>query len=145
MLLLPLLLASTIAERAAHLPVHQTAQPAQPVVAARGEPQAPQEGGEDKLAILTYCDVSRQPTITVTNVGPTALVVAWTMTATMPPYPPDSWSNVSRLEPGQFEGWMSPAEVLHLDVKYDDDGQPATNSIDASCPVPAGEGSGLAE
>jgi hypothetical protein len=81
----------------------------------------------------------------VKNGTSTALVVEWTLTAFMPGYPPDSWSSVSQVDPGQFEEWMSPAPYLHLDIRYDDDGLPATDGIDAFCMATANLVSGLEE
>ena len=138
-MLVPLLLAAAIASRVPHSPVQNAAQP---VEMGREAPQRAEEAGPNLFA---YCDASRQPTIMVTNDGSTALVVEWTLTASMPPYPPDRWSGVSTLEPGKFEGWMSPALYLHLDIRYDDDGLSGTNSIDASCQAAAGLSSGLEE
>lgn len=135
----PLLLATALAVRPQHLPVHQVAQP---IVVGHEEPR--KVGGAD-LNMFAYCDVRNQPTIMVTNGGPTAFLVNWTLTSTKPGYPPDQWSSVSRVEPGQFEGWMSPAPYLHLDIRYDDDGVPTADSIDAFCPATAGEGSGFEE
>lgn len=138
-MLAPLLLITALAVRAQHLPVHQVAQAA---VAGR---EARQKVDEGNLNMFAYCDARNQATIMVTNAGPAAFVVEWTLTATEPGYPPDRWSSVSRVEPGQFEGWMSPAPYLHLDIRYDDDGLPTTNNIDAFCPATAGWGSGLEE
>lgn len=134
-----LLFATALAIPVQHLPVHQAAQP---IAVGR---QAPQKNEEAGLNIFAYCDARNQPTIMVTNSGPAAFVVAWTLTAVKPGYPPDLWSSVSRVEPGRFEGWMSPAPHLHLDIRYDDDGLPATDSIDAFCPATAGLDNGLEE
>lgn len=134
-----LLFASALAVRAQHLPVQHAAQP---VVAVR---QAPQRAEETSLNMSAYCDARGQATIMVTNAGPGAFLVEWTLIAVKPGYPPDRWSSISRVEPGQFEGWMSPAPYLHLDIRYDDDGLPVTNSIDVFCPATAGLGSRLEE
>jgi hypothetical protein len=101
--------------------------------------EAPQRT-ETSLNLYAYCDAKGQPTIMVTNGGPTPFVLEWTLTAVKPGFPPDRWSSVSLVQPGQFEGWMSPAPYLHLDVRYDDDGLPVTRSIDAFCPATAGLG-----
>jgi hypothetical protein len=127
----PLLLATAVAVRA-HLPVQHAAQP---VGVLR---EAPQRIEETSLNMFAYCDARGQPTIMVTNAGPAAFVVEWTLTAVKPGYPPDRWSSVSRVEPGQFEGWMSPAPYLHLDIRYDEDAQPTTDTIDVFCPAAAG-------
>lgn len=137
-MLAPLLLATALAVRV-HLPVHQVVQP---IVVGH---EALQKVDAASLNVFAYCDARNQPTIMVTNAGPTALVVEWTLTAIKPGYPPDHWSSLSRVEPGQFEGWMAPAPYLHLEIRYDDDGLPTTNSIDAFCPATAGQGSGLEE
>lgn len=134
-----LLLATILAVPAQHLPARQVALA---VVAGR---EAPQKVGEGTMGLYGYCDARNQPTIMMTNAGSSAYVVEWTLTAIKPGYPPDRWSSVSRVEPGQFEGWMSPAPCLHLDVLYDDDGFPTANSIDASCPATARWESGLEE
>lgn len=138
-MLAPLLLAAALAQKIQHSPVHQAAEP----VAVSLE--AAHRVEKAKLDIFEYCDASRQSTIMVTNPAPSAFVVEWTLTAVMPGYPTDHWSGVSRLEPGQFEGWMSPAPYLHLDIRYDDDGQVTTNSIDALCQATTSQGSGLEE
>jgi hypothetical protein len=135
----PILLATALALPAQHRPVQQVAQ-----LIAAGR-QAPEKIEQASLNLFAYCDASRQTWIMVTNAGPAPLVVEWTLTANKPGYPPDRWSSVSRVEPGQFEGWMSPAPYLHLDIRYDDDGLPATSGIDAFCPATAGLGSGLEE
>ena len=129
----PLLLATALVARVAHLP-------AQPVVVVR---EAHRNVEEDSVSVFAYCDVRGQSTIMMTNAGPTAVVVDWTLTAFKPGFPPDFWSSVSRVEPGHFEGWMSPAPYLHLDFRYDDDGLPTTNSIDAFCSAATGLESGL--
>ncbi|HEX2798322.1 MAG TPA: hypothetical protein VHQ44_01505 [Thermoanaerobaculia bacterium] len=138
-MLAPLLLATALAVRVQHVPVHQVAQA---IVVGR---EAPQKVDEGSLNMFAYCDARDQATIMVTNAGPTAFVVEWTLTATKPGYPPDRWSSVSRVEPGQFEGWVSPAPFLHLDIRYDADGLPTADSIDAFCPATAGQSSGLEE
>jgi hypothetical protein len=89
--------------------------------------------GSDRLQVTSYCDVKHQPTILVTNSGDSDLVVEWTLTAVNPGYSTDRWSSVSLVAPGKFEGWMTPAQYLHLEIRYDDDGQPTTQSIDAAC------------
>lgn len=134
----PLLLAAVAAISVPHLPVRA----ARSIAVSREAPQRV-EGGS--LNLVAYCDARGQSWITVTNAGPTAFDVEWTLIADKPGYPPDQWSSVSRVEPGQFESWMSPAPTLHLDIRYDDDGLPATNSIDASCSGPAALVSGLQE
>ncbi len=101
------------------------------------------EGGS--LNLVAYCDAKGQSWIMATNAGPSAFDVLWTLTANKPGYPPDQWSSVSRVEPGQFEAWMSPAPSLHLDIRYDDDGLPATKSIDTSCSGTAALVGGLGE
>jgi len=131
-----LLLAAALATRVQHLPVRA----AQPIVVNR---EVPQRAEESSLKMSSYCDASRQTWIVVTNAAPDAYVLEWTLTANKPGYPMDRWSGISRVEPGQFEGWMSPAPYLHLDIRYDDDGLPTTNSIDASCAATAGQGGGL--
>ena len=138
-MLIPLLLATAVAVRPPHLPVHNAARP---IVAVR---EAPQGIEETRLSVFKYCDAKGQPTIILTNAGTAIFVVEWTLIAMKPGYPPDHWSSVSRVEPGQFEGWMSPAPYLHLDIRYDDDGLPTTNSFDAFCPATSGLGSGLGE
>lgn len=138
-MLAPLLLATALAVRVQHVPVHQVAQP---IMVGR---EAPRKVEGASLNLFAYCDASRQNWIMVTNAGPTAFVVEWTLTAIKPGYPPDRWSSVSSVESGRFEGWMSPAPYLHLDIRYDDDGLPTTNSIDTFCPAIAGLGSGLEE
>jgi hypothetical protein len=130
-----LLFATALAVPAQHRPVHNAARP---IVVSR---QAPQRIEETSLNVYAYCDAKGQPTIMMTNAGSATFLVEWTLTAVKPGYPPDSWSSVSRVEPGQFEGWMSPAPYLHLDFRYDHDGLPITKSIDAFCPATAGMGS----
>ena len=66
--------------------------------------EAPRNVEDGSLSVFAYCDASGQSTIKMTNAGPTALVVEWTLTAIKPGYPPDFWSSVSRVEPGHFEG-----------------------------------------
>ena len=136
-MIVPLLLATAIALRVPHPPVQKAAQP---VAVGREAPQRVEEAG---LNLFAYCDASRQPTIMLTNDGSTVLVVEWTLTAVMSSYSPDRWAGVSTLEPGKFEGWMSPALFLHLDIRYDDDGVPTTSGIDAFCPAAAGQSSRL--
>ncbi len=135
----PLLLATALVVRPQHLPVRQVAQP---IVVGHETPQKIGGGG---LTLVAYCDASRQTWVVVTNSAPTPYVVEWTLTAVKPGYPPDRWSSVSDVEPGQFEGWMSPAPYLHLDIRYDDEGLPTTSSIDAFCPATADLVSGLEE
>ncbi len=130
------LLATALTLRAPHLPVRHAAQPSVGL-------HAPQRVDDSALNLFSYCDAKGQTWVMVTNVGPTAFVVEWTLTAVKPGYPPDRWSSVSRVEPTQFEGWMSPAPYLHLEVRYDDDGVPATKSIDAYCSAMATAGNGL--
>ncbi|MFI5120808.1 MAG: hypothetical protein ACHQM4_10355 [Thermoanaerobaculia bacterium] len=132
-----LLIAAVLGAGAPHLPVHHVAQ------SSVGGHQAPQK--VDDVNLVAYCDTRGQSTILVKNGAPTPLVVEWTLTAFMPGYPPDSWSSVSRVDPGQFEEWMSPAPYLHLDIRYDDDGLPATDSIDTFCMAAASLVSGLEE
>jgi len=134
-----LLLTAALVVPVQHLPVRQAA--AQPVVVAREAP--PNVVDADSLSIYAYCDARGQSTIMMTNAGPTAFVVEWTLTAIKPGYPPDSWSSFSSVGPGQFEGWMSPAPYLSLNVQYEVDGLPTANSIDASCPAAAGLESGF--
>ncbi len=136
-MLAPLLLATALVIRPEHLPVRQVAPP---IVVDR---ETLQKFGDGSLNLFAYCDASRQTWIMVTNAGPTPFVVEWTLTATKPGYPPDRWSNVSSVEPGQFEGWMSSAPFLHLEIRYDDDGLPITKSIDASCSATSDLASGL--
>lgn len=131
-MLATILLATTLAAGTRHMPVQGAAQP---VVAVR---ERPERAADATANVLAYCDANGQPTIVLTNAGATPLVVEWTLTSFQPGYPPDTWSNVSHLEPGRFEGWMSPAPYLHLDYRYDDDGQVVTDSILASCPGTAG-------
>jgi hypothetical protein len=133
----PLLLATVLSMQAQHLPVHQAARP---IVVGREAPRNVEEGS---LSVFAYCDVKGQSTIMMTNAGPTAFVVEWTLTAIKPGYPTDTWSSVSTVGPGQFEGWMSPAPYLSLDVRYDVDGVPTANSIDVSCPAATTLESGL--
>lgn len=137
-MLAPILLATALATQVQHLPIHQAVQP---IVVGRQAPRRLEEGG---LSMLAYCDTKGQSWITVTNASPTPFFVEWTLTATMPGFPPDVWSNVSQVAPGQSEGWMSPAPFLHLDISYDDDGLPTTNSIDASCSATASATAGEA-
>jgi hypothetical protein len=115
----------------------------EPIPVVRHE--APRNVDEDRINVVAYCDPSQQPTIILTNVGTAGVSVAWTMTAVMPGYPTNVWSNVSFVASGQFEGWMSPGPFLLLVVHYDDDGLPATQSIEVACPVAAGLRSGLKE
>ena len=131
----PLLLAAALQ----HLPVNRVSQP--PVLGR----EAAQKIEDTSLSMLAYCDARGQSTIMVTNLGPTPLVVEWTLTATIQEDDPDTWSSVSRVEPGQFEGWMSPAPYLHLEIRYDEDGLPKTDSVDAFCLGPAGQYTGLEE
>lgn len=135
----PLLLAATLAVAAPHRAVHEAGRP---IAVSR---QAPREGEGASVNLFAYCDAKRQSWIMVSNAGPTPLVVQWTLTAIVPGYPQDRWSGVGRVDPGKFEGWMSPAPYLHLDLRYDDDGLPTSKSIDASCSGSAGEGSGIGE
>lgn len=132
-----LLLATAIALPRAHVPV----QAAQPVSAVS------QEGlrrvDEVRISFFSYCDASQQPTIMLTNVGPTGVLVAWTLTAMAPGHPADVWSNVSFIEAGQFEGWMSPAATLSLVAQFDDDGTPTMRTIEAACSATAGLDVGL--
>ncbi len=134
----PLLLATALTVRAQHVPVRQASQP----VVVR---EAPQRIGEGSLSLYAYCDAKGQATIMVTNAGATSFVLEWTLTVINPGYPPEHWSSVSRVEAGQFEGWMSPAPYVHLEIRYDDDGQATTNSIDAFCPATGTLESGLEE
>jgi hypothetical protein len=136
-MLATLLLAAVLAAQAPHLAVQQAAQP---IVVSR--PVSP-NAGETGLDVFAYCDAKGQSTIMMTNASQAALVVEWTLTAVTPGYPPDSWSSVITVGPGQFEGWMSPAPYLHLDVRYDDDGLPTTDSVDAFCPATAGLSAGF--
>ncbi|MFI5197059.1 MAG: hypothetical protein ACHQJD_00425 [Thermoanaerobaculia bacterium] len=138
-MLATLLFATAFVARVQHLPVHSVDQP---IVVSRESPQKVDQGGLDTFA---YCDARGQSTIIATNATSTFLIIDWTLTAIKPGYPPDLWLNVSRVEPGQFEGWMTPAPYLHLDIRYDDDGLPTTKSIDAFCPATASQGSGLEE
>jgi hypothetical protein len=144
-MLAPILLATALVARVPHLPVHQAVQP---IVVGREAPRRVEEGS---LSMFAYCDARGQSWITMTNATPTAVVLEWTRTSTMAGFAPDVWSSVSQVEPGQSEGWMSPARYLHLEIRYDDDGLPTTNSIDASCAGTAsattidGEASGLGE
>ena len=103
------------------------------------------KAGDVTANVLAYCDARGQPTIVLTNVGPAPLVVEWTLTAFKPGYPPDTWSNVSLVEPGQFQGWMSPAPYLHLDYRYDDEGREVADRVLAYCPATAGWFSGPGE
>lgn len=135
-----LLLASAIAlQPSAHVPIRA----AEPIPVVHRE--APRMVDEVRINIFAYCDASQQPAIMLTNVGSADVVVAWTLTAVMPGHPTDVWSHVSFLGSGQFEGWMSPASYLRLDVHYDDDGLPTTQTIEAACPATGGEDSGLEE
>ncbi|HSB62812.1 MAG TPA: hypothetical protein VLJ18_01550 [Thermoanaerobaculia bacterium] len=138
-MIVPLLLATALTVRPPHLSV-QTA--ARPIVGVR---EAPQRLEEATLNLFAYCDAKGQATIMATNAGPTTYVLEWTLTAMKPGFPPDRWSSVSHVEPGQFEGWMSPAPYLHLDLRYEVDGVPFTNSIDAFCPGAAALGRGPEE
>lgn len=134
-----LLLASALA-----LPLsHASVRSAGPGPVVRHE--EPLKVDEVRITTFAYCDASQQPTIMLANVGPADVVVAWTLTAVMPGHPTDVWSHVSYLGPGQFEGWMSPVSYLRLVVRYDDDGLPTTQSIEASCPAAGVEDSGLEE
>jgi len=137
-MLATLLLATALVAPVQHLPVRQAAQP---VVVAR---DAPLNIEADSLNLYAYCDARGQAEIMMTNAGPAAYVVEWTLTAVKPGYPPDSWSSVSSVGPGQFEGWMSPAPYLSLNVQYDVDGLPTANSVDVSCPATAGLEGGFA-
>lgn len=128
-MLIPLLLVTALTQRAQHQSVQQGSQP---IVMSRDVPQRAEAA---KLDVFAYCDVSGQPTIMVTNIGPSLFTADWTLTAVKPPSPPDFWSGVSHLEPGQFEGWMSPAQYLHLEISFDYGGQTTTKAIDAFCPV----------
>ena len=126
-------LAATLAFPVRHQPVTQAVQP---VVTSRpiSRPEAGEVGGgEDRVQTSSYCDVKHQPTILLTNTGDSDLVVEWTLTALTPGYPTDRWSSVSLVAPGRFEGWMTPAPYLHLEIRYDDDGLPKTQSVDATC------------
>jgi hypothetical protein len=134
-----LLLASALALPSGHVPVRA----AEPIPVVRHD--APRKVDEVRINIFAYCDASQQPTIMLTNVGRADVVVAWTLTAVMPGHPTDVWSHVSFLGSGQFEGWMSPASYLRLEVHYDDDGLPTTQSIEAACPATGGEDNGLEE
>jgi len=134
-----LLLASAVALSSTHLPVRAGA----PIPVLRHE--APRRVDEVRVIMFAYCDANQQPTIMLTNVGPAGVVVTWTLTAALPGYPTDVWSQVSFLGSGQFVGWMSPASYLHLVVQYDDDGLPSTQSIEAACSATAGQDSGLEE
>lgn len=137
-MIVPILLATALSVPTRHLPAHQAGQP---MVVSR---EAPREAeGASPLNLFAYCDAKRQSWIMVTNAGPTPLVVQWTLTAIVPGYPQDRWSGTGRVDPGKFEGWMSPAPFLHLDIRYDEDGLPATSSIDASCSATAAEGGGF--
>ena len=135
----PLLLAAALAAATPHHPVQEAAQP---ITVSR---QAPRKAEGDSVNLFAYCDAKRQSWIMVTNAGPTPLVVQWTLTAIVPGYPQDRWSGTGRVDPGQFEGWMSPAPYLHLDLRYEDDGLLTSKSIDASCSGSAAEGSGIGE
>jgi hypothetical protein len=132
-----LLLAAAVALPRTHAPV-QAAEPS-PVV----RHEAPLKVDTVRITMSAYCDASQQPTIMLTNVGPADVVLAWTLTAVMPGNSTDVWSHVSLLVSGQFQGWMSPASYLRLVVRYDDDGLPTMQSIEAACPATAGEGSAL--
>ena len=131
------LLASAIALPGPRVPV-RAAQPI-PVVSH----EAPRTVDEVRIDMFAYCDASQQPTIILTNVGPAGVIVSWTLTAVLPGHPTDVWSQVSFVESGQFQGWMSPASYLRVDVRYDDDGRPAAQSIECACPATAGQDSGL--
>jgi len=134
-----LLLATALVAPVQHLAVRQVAQP---VVVARA---APLNIEGESLSLYGYCDARGQSTIMMTNAGSTAFVVEWTLTAMKPGYPPDSWSSVANVGPGQFEGWMSPAPYLTLNVQYEVDGLPTENSVDVSCPATAGLESGFVD
>jgi hypothetical protein len=134
-----LLLASAIALPGTRVPV-RAAVP----IAVLGH-EAPRKVDEVRINMFAYCDASGQPTIMLTNVGPADVIVAWTLTAVMPGHPTDVWSQISLVGSGQFEGWMSPASYLRLDVRYVDDGLPTAQSIEAACPATAGQESGLEE
>ena len=132
-----LLLASAFALPGAHVPV----QAAVSIPVVRRE--APRKVDQVRVTVFAYCDARQQPTIMLTNVGPAGVVVAWTLTTVMPGHRTDVWSHVSFVGSGQFEGWMSPASYLRLVVQYDDDGLPATQSVEAACPATAWQDSGL--
>lgn len=132
-----LLLASAIALPGTRVPVRA----AEPIPVVR---HGAHRVDEVRISMFAYCDVSQQPTIMLTNVGPAGVAVAWTLTVVMPGHPTDVWSQVSFLGSGQFEGWMSPAPYLSLVIQYDDDGLPTTRSIEAACPA-TGQDSGLEE
>jgi len=134
-----LLLASAIALPRAHPPVQTVA----PAAVVRQEARAKTDSV--KLDLFAYCDANQQPTIMLTNVGTAGVLVAWTLTAVTPGHAADVWSNVSLIEAGQFEGWMSPVASLSLVAQYDDDGQPTTRTVEAACSAGAGLGSGLDE
>jgi hypothetical protein len=133
-----LLLAAAVALPRSHAPV-QAAEPA-PVV----RHEARLKVDEVRINMFASCDARQQPTIMLTNDGPADVVLAWTLTAVMPGNSMNTWSHVSLLGSGQFEGWVSPATYLRLVVRYDDDGLPTTQSIEAACPTTAGDDSGLA-
>jgi hypothetical protein len=116
---------------------------AEPIPVVRHE--APRKVDEVRISMFASCGASQQPTIMLTNDGPVDVVLAWTLTAVMPGNSTDVWSHVSFLASGQFEGWSSPAVYLRLVVRYDDDGLPTTQSIEASCAASAGSDRGLAE
>jgi hypothetical protein len=118
-------------------------QAVEPILVAHHE--AARAVDEDRINVFAYCDSRQQPTIVLTNVGSAGIPVAWTLTAVRPGYPTDVWSNVSLVASGQFEGWTSSASYLLLVVHYDDDGLPATQSIEAACPATAGLQSSLEE
>ena len=115
----------------------------EPIPVVRQE--APRNVDEDRINVFAYCDPSQQPTIILTNVGTAGVSVAWTLTAVMPGYPTNVWSNVSFVASGQFEGWMSPGPFLLLVIHYDNDGLPATQNIEVACPITAGQRSGFEE
>ncbi|MDL2719014.1 MAG: hypothetical protein PT977_14800 [Acidobacteriota bacterium] len=138
-MLASLLLATVLAVPVNHLSVRQASQP---IVLNRG---ISRPAAVDRVKIFSYCDMRNQPTIMVTNSGPTDLVLGWTLTVIKPGYPTDRWSSVSFVGPGKFEGWMAPATYLHLDIRYDDDGIPVTESADAFCEAPTVQAGGFEE
>jgi hypothetical protein len=138
-MLASLLLATVLAVPVNHLPVLQASQP---IVLNRGILRA---DTVSPIEISAYCDMNHQPTILVTNSGANDLVIEWTLTAIRPGSVTDRWSSVSLLKPGRFEGWMAPATYLRLDIRYDDDGIPATESADAFCEAPTVRAGGLEE
>jgi hypothetical protein len=138
-MLASLVLATVLAVPVSHLSVRQASPP---IVLNHGISRS---AVVDRVKVSSYCDVRNQPTILVTNSGATDLVLEWTLTVIKPGYPTDRWSNVSLVEPGRFEGWMAAATYLHLDIRYDDDGLPTTESVDAFCPAPTVQAGGFEE